>query len=307
MKALVRALYGVILASLVVPVTAHADDNAQCLAREAAKGHDPATSALICHIKRVFQNRIRYKPAAEPVEMTVGSPPMISDDTDTPGPGNLELNVVFNGAWSHDQRSFEAPLLDLNYGIGERLQLKYEVPYVIEHSTESDTSGSRVDVTGHGIGDSTTGVKYRFYDDEARGTSLAVYPQVRFRTPGTRRALSEGGTSFILPLLLTEEFATASVTADLGVERSSADERSDYFASVGVGTRVTDRLAIMAEIAGESLRDSDARRFIVNIGLRRKLDDEQALLASIGRDLHTPDGSARLSYFTLAYQRVFGD
>ncbi len=303
MKALTRILCGTILVTLFAPVAVRADDKAACLASEAAKGHDAVASALICHLRRVFQNRILYKPDAEPVEMTVGSPPMISDDTDTPGPGNLELNVVFNGAWSRDERSFEAPLLDVNYGIGERMQFKYEVPYAIER----DVSGGRADTTEHGIGDSIVGVKDRFYDDEEIALSLAVYPQVRFRTPGARRALSEDGASFILPLLLTKEFATASVTADLGVEHSSADDRSDYFASFGIGTRVTDRLAIMTEIAGESLRDSDARRYIVNIGLRRKLNDKQALLASVGHDLHAPDGAARSVYFTLAYQRVFGN
>jgi len=35
--------------------------------------------------------------AEEPVEMVVGSPPMVSDDTGTPGNGNWEINVVVDG------------------------------------------------------------------------------------------------------------------------------------------------------------------------------------------------------------------
>lgn len=304
-----RALYGAIIAVVIVPVAARAEDQAgdqaECLAREAAKGHHQSSSKLICQLRRVFQNRIRNKPDAEPVEMTVGSPPMISDDTDTPGPGIWEVNLVLDGAWSRDRRSFETPLVDLNYGIGERLQLKYEVPYALEHSTESDATGERIRVSERGVGDSIVGLKYRFYDDEDRGFSLGIYPQVRFRTPGARRALSAGGTSFILPLLLTKEFESFSITADLGIERSTLEDHSDYFASVGLGTRITDRLAVMVEIAGESLRDPDARRCIVNLGLRRKLNDKQAVLASIGHDLHAPGTPS--AYVTLAYQRVFGD
>ena len=34
------------------------------------------------------QSRIRRKKEEEPVEMTVGAPPMVTDDTDTPGDGN---------------------------------------------------------------------------------------------------------------------------------------------------------------------------------------------------------------------------
>lgn len=193
MNVLIRVLCGALVMYLIAPSAARAadkaddakaDDKAACLAREAAKGHDAAASALICHLRSVFQSRIRYKPDAEPVEMTVGSPPMISDDTDTPGPGNVELNVVFNGAWSRDEHALEAPLLDVNYGIGERLQLKYEVPYAIERRTERDASGAEVVTRAHGIGDSNLGLKYRFYDDSDNGLSLGVYPQARFRTPG---------------------------------------------------------------------------------------------------------------------------
>ncbi|MBI2801117.1 MAG: transporter [Gammaproteobacteria bacterium] len=301
-----RVRYGAIIAVLLVPVAVRADDKAECLAREAAKGHHQSSSKLICQLRRVFQNRIRNKPEAEPVEMTVGSPPMISDDTDTPGPGSWEINLVFYGAWSRDRRAFEAPLVDLNYGIGERVQLKYQVPYALEHSTGLDASGERISASERGVGDSIVGLKYRFYDDEERGFSLGLYPQVRFRTPGARRALSAGGTGFILPLLLTKEFASFSITADLGIERSTLEHHSDYFASVGLGTRITDRLAVMVEIAGESLRDPDARRCIVNLGLRRKLNDKQAVVAAIGHDLHASDGASS-TYFTLAYQRVFGD
>ncbi|MHB8474174.1 MAG: transporter family protein [Gammaproteobacteria bacterium] len=311
MNVLTRVLFCALVVYLIAPSAARAadkadevDDKAACLAREAAKGHDAAASALICHLRSVFQSRIRYKPDAEPVEMTVGSPPMISDDTDTPGPGNVELNLVFNGAWSPDARALAAPLFDVNFGIGERLQLKYEVPYAIERHSERDASGAQTVTSERGIGDSNLGLKYRFYDDSDSGLSLGVYPQTRFRTPGARRALSAGNTSFALPLLLTKEFSNASVTANLGIEY--ADAHSDYYASVGIGTRINDHLAAMLELAGDGLREADSRRGIANVGVRYKLSDKQALLTSVGRDFHAPDGSTRASYVSIAYQRVFG-
>ena len=265
---------------------AKVEKKADCQAREAAKGHDPAASELICQLRRAFQSRIRYKPDTEPVEMTVGSPPLITDDTETPGSANWEVNLVVSSMLSHNQRRFDAPLIDVNYGIGERVQLAYEVPYAIERGIKHPVSGGRTTTTERGVGDSQIGFKYRFYDDEARGLSFAVYPKIHVRTPGGRRTLSEGGTSFILPLLLTKEFARASISANLGVERSTEDDRTDYFASFGIGTRVTDRTAVLAEVAGEGLLQPDARHYMVDIGLRRKLDDKQVLLASIGRDLH---------------------
>jgi hypothetical protein len=59
--------------------------------------------------------------AEEPVEMLVGSPPMVADDTGTLGNGNWEINVVLAGDISKDSKAFELPLIDINYGIGDRL------------------------------------------------------------------------------------------------------------------------------------------------------------------------------------------
>jgi hypothetical protein len=124
--------------------------------------------------------------AEEPVEMVVGSPPMVSDDTGTPGNGNWEINVVLGGDISKDSKAFELPLMDINYGIGDRLQLKYDVPYVVTCNTRFDENGERTTEQASGVSSSKVGVKYRFYDNDRSGLSLAVYPQMEFRTPGSK-------------------------------------------------------------------------------------------------------------------------
>ena len=241
---------------------------------------------------------------SEPVEMTVGSPPMISDDTGTPGPKSWEINAVFDGAFSKDSRSYEVPLMDINYGVGENLQLKYEVPYVFTSNTGEKARG---------ISNSKFGVKYRFYDNEKNGLSLAAYPQVEFLTPGSKLAgaredggeggVAEKGTTYELPLLLTKEFAKFSVTANVAGERSSEDTRIQTSASLGAGTRLTDKLAIMLEVAGSELSNADERLFLANLGFKFKLSDKHAIVISAGRDIHTVPGSQKYYYATIAYQR----
>lgn len=245
-------------------------------------------------------------PPEEPVEMTVGSPPMVSDDTGTPGPGNWEINFVISGDIAKDSKSFDVPLLDINYGIGEKIQLKLEVPYVYGQFSEYDETGVRSTTTLRGIGNTNLGVKYRFYDNEESGLSLAVYPQFEFRTPGARLE-DDGGaaatcTVIKVPLLLTREFDHVSFTADLGFEKSSEDSRADTFASFGVGTRLSDKLAILGEIAGQSLGRSDERRILMNVGLRGKISDSQLLVAAIGRDIRAGGDGQKHCYFTVAYQ-----
>ena len=64
-------------------------------------------------------------------------PPLVTDDPGTPGPDDWEINVVFTSESSVAEKRVELPLLDINYGWGERIQLKYEVPYVISKNHEN--------------------------------------------------------------------------------------------------------------------------------------------------------------------------
>jgi hypothetical protein len=61
-----------------------------------------------------------------------GGPPLRTDEPGTPGNRNWEINVASTQFWSKAEREFESPLLDINYGLGDRIQLKYEVPYLFD-------------------------------------------------------------------------------------------------------------------------------------------------------------------------------
>ena len=292
------------LALAVVAPAAWATDESQqkeaCREQERAQGSGPVGAKLKCAVKSVFQTRIRNKPDEDAVEMTVGSPPMHVEDTDTPGDGTWEINIGMESEWSDRESRVEAPVADLNYGIGDRLQLTYEVPYRWLHEDGDDDESSG---NAHGVGDSTLGLKYRFYDNEDRGLSFALYPQLRVRTPGANRAVSEGGTTYILPIVMVSEFESFSVSADLGVESSGPEQR--WFGGAGVGWRFDERTALMAELAGEDLNSSE-RRWQAGFGVRRKLHEGRSLSASVGRDVYAGEGESRHNHFTLAYSMEFG-
>jgi hypothetical protein len=255
-----------------------------------------------------LRRRIKFRPAEEPVDMTVESPPMISDDTGTPGDRNLELNFIASAQLAHDRKLFDLPRIDINYGLGENLQLKYEVPWEIDRRIESDAGGNETRIHAHGLGDSTLGVKYRFYDDDASQLSLAVYPQVEFRTPGAKSeedgGVASGLTTWALPLLVTREFEHLAVTANADVEKSTG-EGIRASASAGCGTRLSSHLALLGELVGQDLNSSDTRRIVLNIGFRAKIDEHQTIGAALGRDLHAGDGDKQ-TYITFSYQRFFG-
>ena len=278
-----------------------------CVAQQQKKGLGEDDAKKLCRERKKRQNRIYYKAREEPVEMTVGSPPMVADDTGTPGPRNWEVNFVISGAIAGENNNFDLQLLDINYGIGDRTQLKFEIPYELSRTVEYDAAGNKTTTIQRGIGNATLGVKYRYYDNEESGLSLAFYPQFEFRTPGARLAEDGGsatpGTAVILPLLLTREFDYVSLTANIGAEKSSEEPQADFFSALGLGTRLTDKLAILGEIAGRGLGHGGEQRLLLNVGLKRKLSERNALALSIGRDLVTGGDGQKHSYFTVAYQR----
>ena len=259
---------------------------------------------VTCVIKHVFQSRVRYRKTVEPIEMTVGSPPMMSDDTGTPGDHKLEMNFIAQGDYAGDTHRIDAPLLDMNYGLGELIQLKLEIPYVHLVSKDANAADPQSVTRAHGVGDSTFGVKYRFYDDKESGLSFALYPQVRFRTPGANRAVSDQKTVVILPLLMTREFEKASITLNAGVEHG---DNSRLFASFGAGTRLSDQLAVFGEIVGTNLNARDERQILLNVGVKRKLSETRSIAASIGHDIHAGGDQPLHRYFLVSFQQLFGE
>jgi len=259
--------------------------------------------------KLEVRRRIRRKPREEPVDMTVGSPPMVIDDTATPGPGDWEVNVLFEGDLSSETDTYESPFFDINYGLGEKVQLKYEVPYAFTRNVQTDGAGNKERVNARGVADSTVGVKCRFYDNEETNLSLGVYPQVKFRSPGAQSmekgGVADGGTTWSLPLLLTKDFAHASITTNANIKKSTNDPHVHVFAGFGAGTRLTDKLAMLGEVVGENLDTAGGKRILLDVGFRLKISDKHAVVAALGLDLYAGDDQ-RHHYFTIGYQRFIG-
>jgi hypothetical protein len=252
--------------------------------------------------------RIRWRPRGDPVETTVGSPPMVLDDTGTPGDHAIEANFGFEGDFQADAKAIEFPEIDLNYGIGENIQIKYEVPWGWTRTTVRDEFGNESTDTSRGVGNSALGVKYRFYDDDDGGLSLAVYPQVELPTPGAKR-VADGGiatneTTWILPVLLTKDYERFSITANLGAEKSSAEPHVIGFGGFGVGTRLTDRVALLTEIVAREIGNGSEARTQIDVGARFKFSESHAMTASAGTDVGVGDDAHR--FVTLAYQLLIG-
>jgi hypothetical protein len=151
-----------------------------------------------------------------------GGPPFLSDDPDTPGNKNWEINLGFLGQRGPSEGAYQVPDMDINYGLGHRIQLKVELPLAVE-----ETRGE----SGHalaGFGNSLLGVKYRFYahhpktetpqppGERESNFGLSVYPQLALST-ATRSApdqVFEPG--LLLPMEASAILGPIRVSAEVG-------------------------------------------------------------------------------------------
>ena len=219
-----------------------------------------------------------------------GGPPLITDDPDTPGPGYWEINLSTFLERSLHSSTIETPRLDANYGVGERIQLKFEVPWLRESEDSSIQTGA---------GNVVTGVKYRFIGREGKTIAWSVYPQFEFNTThaSVTKGLVEDGPQLLLPTELTLEILHVEINGEAG--RTFAETGGGgWIYGVSTEGHVVPRLELVAEVHGERPKDGSTE-WIVNFGARPKLTRQMILMLAIGRGLTGPaDERPRLLFYT---------
>jgi len=204
-----------------------------------------------------------------------GGPPLITDDPDTPGPGYWEINISGFYQRNRRERRFETPRLDLNYGAGRRIQLKYEMPWVDLRRPGQPT------LTG--AGNAVAGVKWRFLGEERKTISWSVYPQFEFNTDhaSVAKGLVEDGHRLLLPTELTLELGHFEINGEVGrllVEHGAGGWVYGLTTEAGL----TPRLELLGELHGER-QGAEPTELIVNVGGRQKLTRQLILMLAVGR------------------------
>jgi hypothetical protein len=227
-----------------------------------------------------------------------GGPPLRTDDAGTPGPGVWELNLAAAVDWVGDRAAAEAPLLDLNYGVGERVQLKLEVPWVVVFE-EGEAARS-------GLGNSQVGVKWRFLDQGEHPVDLSVYPQLEFNSPtsSAERGIVEEGTEFRLPFQVQKAFGGLALNLELGWVATAGEDEWVY--GLAAGVELLEGIELLAEVNGGAESDFGDDELIFQVGGRWALADRATLLWAVGRGLrHPAEGEIQLVAY-LGVQFLFG-
>ena len=229
---------------------------------------------------RLFQILPLLLPLVGAVARAQGGPPFITDDPAPPGNHHWEINFDWIADHNPGQSYYEIPDVDMNYGWGDRIQLKWEQP--LAAGTNANNS------TGVGLGESLLGIKFRAYQhyisgkektDDNINFSIGTYPQVSLNTPAgsARRGIVEPGPQYYLPMEVTTQLGWLALDGEVGRWIGNRNQASQWGRGRIAGHAFSERLELYTELY--DLQDANRfyglpkqRSLTLDLGGRQSLD-----------------------------------
>ena len=223
-----------------------------------------------------------------------GGPPMITDDPGTPGNGKWENNFAIIFEHRPNETSIDVPEIDLNYGVGEHIQLTLQNAPVLLKRSDHGLIG--------GLSSTEAAVKWRFLDESTSGFDMSMFPRVIFNIgeSSVRRGLAEDGTRFQIPFQAAKAFGRLHLDAEFG-PRASTVGRSEWLYGVVCGFDVTKQTMLMTELHDESRMNFTRDVLTLNFGLRHEFTENYILIVSMGHELRSPEPTALIGYFGMQF------
>jgi hypothetical protein len=216
---------------------------------------------------------------------------MITDDPGTPGDKKWEINLALAFEHRSGETAADFPAIDLNYGVGEHIQLTLQTAPVLLKRQGDGLIG--------GLGGTEAAVKWRFLDQQSNGDGfdMSIFPRVIFNVvhSSPRRGLSEEGTRFQIPMQMSKAFGRWHVDFEWGPHVSSVS-RSEWLYGVVAGLDVAKPTLLMAELHGTSRMNFARDVLTVNVGVHHEFSETRILIVSLGRDIRSPDPVATIGY-----------
>jgi len=211
-------------------------------------------------------------------------PPFLTNDPGTPGNANWEINLGSAQTIERGLASYQVPQIDLNFGLGDRVQLTYEIPYIVETTAD----GARES----GWSNAYPGIKWRFLDQGDDGWQMSAFPQMETGASlvAQQRGIAAPGPRFLLPVEAARKIGPVDLDIEAGYyfPKHGASER---IIGLVVGHSFTDRLELDGELYDDRAAGAPPRYTLLDIGGRYKLSRSFIALFMAGRSVSgTGDG-----------------
>jgi hypothetical protein len=213
-----------------------------------------------------------------PAAIGQGGPPYYTNDPGTPGNHNWEINLGYMPFEYNNQSIAHAPDVDINFGLGERIQFTFENAWLRVVNPSSEPK--------YGLGQDQLGFKWRFYDNEQTGFAISVFPQVSLNNPNhsVDRGITPRSASVILPVEFSKKLGPISLNWEVGYNVVHAGP-DGYLAGVVVGHDFTENLEVDAEFYSVGTFHSSNSQQTIEGGARYKIHPPFILLLMAGRSV----------------------
>jgi hypothetical protein len=208
-----------------------------------------------------------------------GGPPYLTNDPGTPGNGNWEINLASMQTISRSVAAYQIPQIDLNFGLGDRIQLTYEMPYVLQSSAHEAPQS--------GWSNGYPGVKWRFLDQGEDGWQMATFPQLETAGSAHARdaAIAGPGPRLLLPVEMSKKVGPIDVDFEAGYYFPGHGPKERFLGLV-IGRSVTEQLELDAEIYDDRAYDATPHTDTFDLGARYKLRPGIIALFMAGRSIN---------------------
>ena len=221
-----------------------------------------------------------------------GGPPYYTNDPGTPGNFNWEINLGYMPFLYSDQSISHTPDVDINFGVGERVQLTYENAWL---RVQDPTSAAK-----YGLGQSNFGVKWRFHDGGEGGLAISTFPQFFLNNPddAVRRGITPASDTFLLPFEFSKKLGPVDVNYEIGYQFVHKGP-DGWLTGLVVGHDFTSKLEMDMEFYSQGTFHPSTIQPTLEVGARYKIHRPVILLLMGGRSLEPsgPNQSYFVGYF----------
>jgi len=200
-------------------------------------------------------------------------PPFLTDDPEPTETGHWEIYAPFIDVDGQGNSFQGAAGIELNYGAMRDVQITVGLPVEFSHGDQGWSSGA---------GDLALSVKYRFYNDEAAGLQIAVFPGITLPT-GTN-GMGAGTMTGFLPVWIQKDQGPWSVFGGGGYAINPGPGNRDFWTGGLAVTRKFDERLVLGAEAKRQGADTDDGHASTSLGVggTYKLETPLTLLGSGG-------------------------
>jgi hypothetical protein len=205
-------------------------------------------------------------------------PPYYTNDPGTPGNMSWEINFGYMPFLYRGQSITHTPDVDINFGVGDRIQLTYESAWLRVHNPGQPMK--------YGLEQDQLGVKWRFHDSGDGGNAFSFFPQLSINNPNhaVQRGIVPSGWSLILPVEFTKKLGPIDMDMEGGYQAVHLGP-DGWLAGLVVGHEFTKKLELDSEFYATGTWRPGYAQPTIDVGGRYKLHRPFILLFMAGRDV----------------------